>query len=409
MYITFSGPSASGKSSLISSVVNELIKSGKTVHLVHEDSFFTISILKKVLGNSFFSDFNNKSMLINRPKKNSFSKEVIGYVYPMVVLTEYLMSFLVSSLFRSNTIVIRDRSLIDYYVTFKVNHSFNNPIVNLIPRFCNISSYSIYIDISLSQCIYRNKNKRHGLITSTKSFHKKMLKKYASLLGNVDFICKNNSYAQKTNNTAEISRNILLLSNKRIALIGLDGSGKSTMATILASEIESKGGKSKVIHFYHNSVPYRLLKYLNLWRRDESINANYARNRLEKIPCRSFVWAMAHFSDSIIQYAFYEVRHRNKCIIYDRFFHDYLVSFEYYKVNGKGLFSHFVPKIDKLIHIDVDPIVAFNRKPENTKNFFRFNASVYRKIAKKHGACVVKPDDLAIDALYLSVESCITK
>lgn len=408
MYVVFSGPSSSGKSLLIKKTSINLKVPKYSIKIIEEDSFYTVSLLKKILGNSFFKKFNSRSMKSEKEKDgNFFVDTLVSYAYPLVVLTEYLLSYLYHSIFSRKKYVFRDRGLLDYYITFRINHSFDNVIVNLYPYFFGLSTINIVLLITTNESMKRNKNNIQSMVTSRKSFHNDVKDSYMKLGEKCNLVLKNNNKKQLKSNIKSIQKVIDFKSKHRVAIIGLDGSGKSTISSRIVNEMNEMGIDAKSVHFYHNSLIYRFLKYLNMWE-DHSVEENYKKNVNRKRDKR-FVWALFHYLDSYFQYSYFNIRYWNKNLIFDRYFHDYIASFKYYNVKYRSVFSKLIPGVDLLLYLKINGTTAYKRKPENIKSFFISNAKEYSKIAKKFEATTVDTNGMSLDKVYAKVEKCFLK
>lgn len=401
MIISFSGASGSGKSRVIDELKKHDFFQGKAVKVKKEDDFFLINYSKKVLGEFSFEEYKNARLYDKKPKSTLFSI-IVYFFYPLVVFFDYLIYYLYYEVLFKDKVLLCDRYVYDYLVTFKYNlaidNFFNRVLLFNVPR-----PYSSFLlDISVDTAVSRNKNLDSGSITLSREFHSNVIEYYREIADRKNTFVVKNEDKTVPELIDEVVRAIKVReffnSNKRIALCGIDGSGKTTLANKIQDYLSKLGVKSRVIHFYNEPVLFKLLKKFRLNTnlrlfRDESLQPKEGAKQNR----RPLWWALLYYLDSLTQYLFVELFYFNKVLVYDRFFMDYVVSFEYYKVPHRKFFSKFSPRLNNTLFLNGDPVDFFERKPEKTLDFYRELLKIYSKYSKEFNLIIVDVDKKSKD------------
>lgn len=402
MIISFSGTSASGKSTIIAEIVKSNIFEDRKVIVREEDSFLIVRILKRVLGEDIFSKYKEEKFF-RRKYNNIFSRtfSVLSYIfYPISVYIELLAEYIWYEKISKNTIVLADRFTYDYDVTFKEVLGISNKFVEWLYSHSPKPYLAFLVDIDLKTALKRNKNNIPGKITADESFHKNVLARYCYLAKLHKLVVIDNSDKLETA-VKEAGRYIVNKKKfekiKRVAICGLDGSGKSTITAMLARYMDELGIESKVVHFYHQNLLYKLLRLIGFYQSNEPKDVLYRKSReraeRERVGKTTFIKAFLRFFDSYIQYLFFIVIHKDKVIFFDRFFYDYLVSFEYLNIKGRSIFKKFLPAVNNRILLDSMPEISYKRKPESVKEFFNESHDIYLKMAQEQDMKIVHIDN----------------
>ncbi len=361
MIIAITGTSGSGKTTVIKCLKEWNYFKRRSLIVKNEDDFLTFKIIKFFLGDKLFSEYKQTKFF----KKASGSVRIsvfsflVYWFYPLIVWVEFLWLHLVYSFLFRKHILLSDRYVYDYVVTFKEVLNIYNPLAKILLDNFPKPYLSFYLKIGEEIALERNKNNIKGKITADSKLHKKIVKEYGSQARKHDLIAISaESNVQDVH--AEIKRYILskikLSCVSTISISGSDGTGKSTICTMLSSLAKEVGLSSKVVHFYHVPICTKLLKKFG--RQRQKILAKESVNR-------SFLWALSTFIDSYLQFLYFRLRHITSLIIFDRYFYDYLVSFEYRNVPNSRFFGRFIPKTGKSFVFLSDPRKARARNAES--------------------------------------------
>ena len=114
-----------------------------------------------------------------------------------------------------------------------------------------------------------------------------------------------------------------------------------------------------------------------------------ARERLKTTP---FILAALRFLDSYIQYLFFLAINSGKLMVFDRYFYDYLVSFEYLNIRWRFFFSKMIPPVKYTFLFESTPMTSYVRKPESVKEFYIESHDIYLTLAKKKNIRIIKTD-----------------
>jgi thymidylate kinase len=152
-----------------------------------------------------------------------------------------------------------------------------------------------------------------------------------------------------------------------ICLLGIDGSGKTTLGTLLVARLLQLGKTSRLLHYeYPNigvpSVLRGLYRTENRILTSRSVMPNGARSLIRHL--RFVVYAMFVLFDSLIFVARKFDRNLDVLIL-DRYYFDAFLGFvDVVDSNLLHLFSLILPRPDLLILFDVSGAVAARRKRE---------------------------------------------
>lgn len=401
MIISFSGTSASGKSTIIAEIFKSNAFKGTKLIVRKEDDFLIIRLLKILLGENIFSKYKEEKFF-RRRYNNIFLRlfSILSYIfYPIIVYAEFLAEYIGYELLFRNKILIGDRFTYDYVVTFKNVLGISNRFIDWLYYHSPKPYLAFLVDINLATALKRNKNNIPGKITAEESLHKNVLAHYREIARLHKLIVVDNNNQLKS--AVEKIKNYIVNKERfekerRIVICGLDGTGKTTIATMLAQYIKSLGTKSTVIHFYHENLLYKLLRRIGFYRSNFSQDIIYRKRRersaKERVRKTSFVLAFLRFFDSYIQYLFALIIHRDKVIIFDRFFYDYLVSFKYLNIRGQSFFKVLLPKAKNTILLESRPETSYKRKPESVREFYEESYEIYLKVAKQYNIKVISTD-----------------
>lgn len=377
MIIALTGTSGSGKTTLINHLKEWSFLREKKAVVKKEDDFLTFKVLKFFFGDKLFSNYKEEKFF--RKKNTPFISKIFSglvyWLYPLVVYLELLWLHVVYSVIFRNHILLSDRYVYDYIVTFKNVLNIYNPIAKLLLNNFPRPSLTFYLKISKKTAINRNKNNIKKKITASPSHQENVVKEYNKLAEKHGLLTVNGKFDFKEIKE-EVEKCILAktkLSNiKTISISGIDGAGKTTVCNNLNALSKKVGISSKVVHFYHVSILYKLL--------DGKVGFSNKTTGTHKN--KSFVWALLTFVDSYIQYFYFVNKYRGQLVIFDRYFYDYLVSFKYRNVPNSGFFEKLIIKPDKAYVLLQDPDVAQARTKDNlSSEYFSNIYGLYLEIA----------------------------
>ena len=392
MIIAFSGCSGSGKTTFIGQIKDWDYFKGKKVVIKDEDSFLSIRLLKRVLGEKPFSEYKKDKMYEHDRGKQSTGlfTYVADFFYPVVVYLEYLLDYFIYELINKDVILLKDRYIYDYLVTFEHNirtaGRFTRFFYLRFPR----PYLMFYIKISPDTALDRNKNEVEGKITIKPEFHEAVIRSYNNIAVYRNLlVIENDENLEISVHTVKnhILNKAKLSRTGRIVITGLDGSGKTTLAKEFTNYLTMLNIPWKIAHFYHDNILYKFLKYIGYYDTDEPEEVIFERSRAHNVRVKakgkSFIWGVLHFTDSLVQFVFFNIFYGRRLIIYDRYFYDFLVSFAFLRVPHIDLFEKIIPPVKNKFLLVCSPEIMYNRKPETTLEFAAENYHIYLEVAKR--------------------------
>lgn len=404
MIIAICGPSGSGKSVLLEALRGFEYFSGKDVTTKQEDDFFFLRQVKRTGAEQLVSEY--KEVVFFKRSNRSIYHRIfsffVRFIYPCVIYLEFIFDYFYYEILFKNKILLKDRYIYDYIVTLRDNLGINNSLISFFFERFPRPSLLFFLSINLNTAMKRNKNNLRGKITASKSFQKRVLERYSQLALRTNAIKINtNSIIQHAYGT--IRRYVLMRDSlaklNRIAIIGLDGTGKTTTARMLEDTARLLNIKPIVVHFYHNSLLFQFLAWVGYYKiKDQYMGYKDQKDLTEKSRSvseatnkkgKTLFWAILHYSDGLLQYLLAIIFFKDRLLIFDRFFYDFLVNFEFLKVERRDIFSKCVPHVDKTFLLLSKPLISYKRKPENTLDFFTTSERLYKKLAKIYNISII--------------------
>jgi hypothetical protein len=180
-----------------------------------------------------------------------------------------------------------------------------------------------------------------------------------------------------------------------IALLGVDGSGKTTLSKGLVRKLRQKGKKAK--YFYlgdyfilSNVVRFLHFVYSHFERRSKRAKRGQDENPFlgesKKHPLLR-IWVILTALDNFLNFfrlSFYSFL--GYLVICDRYFYDKLIGFEYHGYSTKTLswlYLKMTPRPDLLLILDVKEEISKKREVggRHSLGFYRKLRNKYRQLA----------------------------
>ena len=187
---------------------------------------------------------------------------------------------------------------------------------------------------------------------------------------------------------------------KRIALLGIDGSGKSTMSKIIKEHLELKGYKVTIVPFHKWIIAHKLRnlfgRVIDKGRKDrhsQYIPPNKSFSEIIKPPIA--------FVDNILFYKLNSPKNSNEIFIYDRFVCATQIKFAglgYSNTWFKKIWWQYKPDFALVFDVDVNESVKrqLNRNDPYayTQDILVKERKQYLGYAKHHKFPVIKSGDI---------------
>jgi thymidylate kinase len=170
-----------------------------------------------------------------------------------------------------------------------------------------------------------------------------------------------------------------------ICFIGIDGSGKTTYSKKLQSSL-NKYYSCEYLHF--DTIFAGNL--MNIIAKIDNPNKNSSLNDITSYSEKNkrgflklfsmYIWALVLLLDDFIFYIKKLLFRRRSVIICDRFFYDTAITLTYSGVKASLVFFIYqkvFPKPDLVIFMDIEPIIAYNRKKEDSLDYLKEKRELY--------------------------------
>lgn len=388
MIIACVGPSGSGKTTVINHLKHWEYFKERKISIWKEDDFKIIKLLKLILGDNIFSQYKEQKFFNNKPNslKSIIFSKVVFFSYPLVIYLEFLWIYFLYTIIWRGRLLLCDRYIYDYLVTFEEMLGIRSPIVKyLIFKFPK-PYLTFYLCIDKSISLARNKDNIKGKITVSSSLHESVIKKYTAIATQLGILSIGSG--DRISSTIDeikyyIQAKEKLASIRSISISGIDGAGKSTISKNLNDLCLKLGIKSCTVQFFHLPILHKILtrigfKYQNI------INSSGIQRK------RSFWWGIVNFLDANIQYTYFRVINLHSLIVFDRYFYDYLVSFKYREVPYLKMFSNTIPRTDRSFIFIINPDEAYERGSENlTNDYFQSMNILYLELALQQSIKII--------------------
>jgi thymidylate kinase len=203
---------------------------------------------------------------------------------------------------------------------------------------------------------------------------------------------------------------------RAIIFFGPDGSGKSTQADMLVSELDRKGIRNKklwlrslhTLAFLISKISMHVMKLSDPYQ----LRMRYSDHRPFRI-----VWYLVEFVSilPLILARFYLPLLRGYVIVAERFVIDWIVSVAYATNNPSLVDSwlassvlHIIPKQSLLVYIDADyPSILARRPAEDSFEFIEFQRNCYSRFAEKYHALQIDSSNKSIREVFELIEDSV--
>ena len=177
-----------------------------------------------------------------------------------------------------------------------------------------------------------------------------------------------------------------------LVLIGPDGGGKTTLAPKVLERVSLIFHGSRQEYCRPNLLPP--IGRLKVWDPPIQSQDNPCPHDHDlQNPVKSLIRFFYYLTDYIVGYAFktYWLKVKNHIVIFDRYYHDYLVDLRRYQLNIPRwlprLFLPIVPTPDLALYLKCDPTQLSARKQELLPEELDRQASLYSILTKELSYC----------------------
>lgn len=201
-----------------------------------------------------------------------------------------------------------------------------------------------------------------------------------------------------------------------ISFIGIDGSGKTTLAKELHRKLEVEGLKCSYFH-----VTFLLIKYIPtrlrrlFWRRISTLSGDMVikDSSLDKKTGKRLmlIFLGLVLIDALITYLT-KIKLKKTILIYDRYFYDNLVIYlDICPEWTRRLYLRLIPKPNLVFFLDVSPSIAYERKKEYSLSFNYFQRRHYLNLLKylKNSDLYIVNTNASIDEVFSLVYKRVKK
>ena len=380
--IAFMGNDGSGKTTIKNALADHYLKSSEDVISLTEFDYPILRLMRKVGS----KDTKKVQRSIQRDSPSTLTKFL-----PYLMLFESSLQSAKYRFFARRKMVLKDRCLYDYLATWR-ELGVASELVEFLYKHAIKPDLIFYVSVMPDLA-----EKRCSQETSKES--DKPLSFYELKKQIYDDIASQNNVAIVDNNgeldeALEKIKFYVFLRNtfkdlKQIALSGLDGAGKTTTMDNLSNLLSQINVQHKVIHFYYNYFPLRIAKALKGRQQHstdkEQHEKSVAAEKKSVEKGKGGLWMRLVLLDAMIQYWFYRILFMRHVLLFDRFFPDYFVSFDFLNVpHNRERLNRLFPKPGVYFLQIADYKVLYDRKPEHTLEFFEKCYEEYMSLATEH-------------------------
>lgn len=379
MIIAFSGPDGVGKTTLLNEVARELAGMDVKIIIHQEFQFNYLKALNKLRNSPAAKSY--KDNVILGQKKPSARKRFIGLLYACAIYVEFLIEYVDYELMHRKTVLLRDRYALDFAVGSQATMT-SRLITRLLLAFPRPSLHFL-VQLRPEKAMERMRKTR--AFSFNEEYYLKLSELYRSHGEGSRIGIDNDGAAAKTLARKYARIKVKLLDIKTVAISGLDGAGKSTTVAGLSQLLTELKVPHVTKHFYYEYLILKLKKKGP--DKPDEIKHKESREAEERHVARgkTVPWVIFVLIDSLLQYSLAMAMRRNRIVIFDRFFPDYFVSFDFLRApyNRKFL-KRIFPRPSRYYLQIADYGVLYERKPEHSLGFFKECHKKYMELASEN-------------------------
>ncbi len=192
-----------------------------------------------------------------------------------------------------------------------------------------------------------------------------------------------------------------------IALMGFDGTGKTTILRLVEKELLRRGVSTRSVPGFEHLVLGRVKKFFGGEKLQNQYNSGRSQSRSRGWLFK--LWPLAVFIECWLTFLYFKFLRKEEMIIFDRYFYDWLLSFEKLGYSSKltrFLFLNCLPKPDLGLVFITDPEIAYQRKKHDHKDplsEYKKQLTRYQELAKKKKFEVIDTSGTPIDKVVKQV------
>jgi thymidylate kinase len=171
----------------------------------------------------------------------------------------------------------------------------------------------------------------------------------------------------------------------RIAIIGIDGSGKSTISSSVREALINKGLRIRISHYNFSLLdflPSKITQFFRTKAHNISKHSVYSSSSKSLTVVNSSSLFYPAVFNGILSSWIDTIRHRNlDYVIHDRYYYDSFFHYSGDNINWiKRLLISLISRPKYIFYLDIDPQIAFQRKKESTIDELIFLKNKYDKL-----------------------------
>lgn len=171
-----------------------------------------------------------------------------------------------------------------------------------------------------------------------------------------------------------------------IALMGVDGSGKTTLSYLLKNLLEKKNKKVLVVKVFDYLILRYFLKVIKVLVNKKLKAHGFPAEKNKKLVFK--LWPLVAYFDNLLFYLIkiWPLKFKYDYVICDRYFYDMAVSYSYLGFSTKWLYNLYIriiPEPKYAFILDVNPEIAFRRAKEFDLNYFIEQRELYLDLVRR--------------------------